>query len=342
MSLPSPWRSAASFHLRSGVELAPAGGGRWQARWDFDEVTFLEGEACERALPWLAPLLAAPRTLEELREAARGRCAGDDIDRVLRALVEKGFVVAASERGPAEPGGPGRPQEPGGHEEPGGPEEPDPIRERLDRTSLLVLGRSKLAELVARAAAEQGFSRVRQEASRLEAPVSSGEGPVASGEGTGYPGEGSVFPVVVEPDWPSSDLERFNLESVAARRPWMLLGAWPSRVLVGPIFLPGETACYACYRKRLASHRRHLEAYEALEAWRLLHPPPLPAADPPPAVAGLAASWAALELFRHAGGREAPRTLGRVLACDPGAPRVTVERVLRIPWCPACDGARRA
>jgi ribosomal protein S12 methylthiotransferase accessory factor len=111
------------------------------------------------------------------------------------------------------------------------------------------------------------------------------------------------------------------------------------RVLVGPIFVPGETACYDCYRKRLDSHRRHLAAFQALERWqrdRNERPEPSPVL---PAVARLAAAWTALEVFHYVTRVASPRTLGRVLVYDPAEARLGIETVLKIPWCPTCGDA---
>jgi bacteriocin biosynthesis cyclodehydratase domain-containing protein len=111
-------------------------------------------------------------------------------------------------------------------------------------------------------------------------------------------------------------------------------------VLIGPIFLPGETACYACYRRRLDSHRRHIEAFEHWDRWRRSQTDLLPAAPVLPAIADLAAAWTAVEVFHHVTGARNPRTLGRVLVYDSDEPRLNIETVLRVPWCPVCSGGR--
>jgi ribosomal protein S12 methylthiotransferase accessory factor len=145
-----------------------------------------------------------------------------------------------------------------------------------------------------------------------------------------------AFVVAVETDCTPATLERINSWALAGRRPWMLVGAWNRRLLVGPIFVPGETACYECYRKRLASHRAHLEAYQALEACRLTHSPAVPREPVLPALCDIAAAHAALELFHFATRLSPARTVGRVLVYDPVESETTVESILRIPWCPLC------
>ncbi len=149
-----------------------------------------------------------------------------------------------------------------------------------------------------------------------------------------------LFPVVIETDWRPDELDEINRRAIEFRQPWLLLGAWASRTLVGPIFVPGETACYTCYRRRLDSHRRYREAYEILDKWRRSEassPHPEPVA---PAIATLVSAWTALELVAYFRGPILPRTLGRVLVYYPLETRLTTETVLRMPWCTACSAAR--
>lgn len=79
--------------LRPGVIIAPAGSERWQARWDFDEVTFLSGKACSVVLAWLPRLLDGSRTIAELQLAAAGRCDPDELCSVLDCLEDQGLLA---------------------------------------------------------------------------------------------------------------------------------------------------------------------------------------------------------------------------------------------------------
>jgi bacteriocin biosynthesis cyclodehydratase domain-containing protein len=317
-----PYDPEARPKLRSGVTLAPADAGRWQARWDFDEVTFLEGEACQRVLPWLASELNGLRSVRQLESLAAQRGAVEQLKDVLVCLKEQGLLTletAASGRS---------------EEDPALREavealacgEAGEILGRCRAARVVVCGRSTLANEVWRAIQNQGFT-----ASSLIDPISPNDSLPPAGE--------VCLPVIVESDWDQAVLESINRSSLAARRPWMIVGAWSRRVLVGPIFVPGETACYDCYRKRLDSHRRHLAAFQALERWqrdRNERPEPSPVL---PAVARLAAAWTALEVFHYVTRVASPRTLGRVLVYDPAEARLGIETVLKIPWCPTCGDA---
>src|SRR5262245_36868228 len=81
--------------LRQGVILAPADAGRWQARFDFDGVALLEGEACRAVLPWLATRLDGARTVDELQRAADCPCGAAQLEGVLSMLAGRGYVLDA-------------------------------------------------------------------------------------------------------------------------------------------------------------------------------------------------------------------------------------------------------
>jgi len=311
--------SQARLRLRHGVVLAPVDNGRWQARFDFDGVSLLEGEACRAALPWLATQLDGIRTVDDLQRSPNCPCTSEQLQEVLSTLHQHGYVLDARmdvcNESPATPIAAAT--------EALGVD----TKEALDKVRtarLTVCGRSHLAEMIVESLRQQGFDGPQRCTDDLNAAKSSSQ-------------EG--LSVVVETDFTTAQLEDFNRQAIASRKTWMLIGAWNRRVLVGPIFLPGETACYECYRRRLDSHRRHLAASQALEAWQqLVARPPGDAVEPVfPGVAQLAAAWTGLELFSYVSATRVVRTLGRVLVYEPDLARLTNERVLRIPWCSACS-----
>ena len=294
--------------------IAPADAGRWQARWDFDEITFLDGEACGRVLPWLVPALDGSHTIAELEQAANGRATIVELHEVLACLDEQSFLIG----GDGDPAGTNRSELASAIETLS--VEPPRVLAKLEEVRVIVFGRSPVAECTARSLAAQGFSQTS----------------LVSSEDSLMP----AFSVVIEADWPSHVLDAINRRALETRQPWMLVGAWNRRLLVGPILVPGETACYECYRRRLDSHRRHLAAYRKLDEWRGSQCEP---ADPEPvlpAIAELAAAWVSLELFNHISGVSPARTLGRVLVYYPAEGRFGIENVLRIPWCPVCSAVR--
>jgi bacteriocin biosynthesis cyclodehydratase domain-containing protein len=131
-------------------------------------------------------------------------------------------------------------------------------------------------------------------------------------------------------------LPDLNTRMLEAATPWLLVDAragTPS--LVGPLFVPPDTACLECLRRRRAGLTGHPAEYRTLLADRLAGPP---------------GPWQRHLLLGLAAGI----VLGWVLAADPWLPGAcfelgvaqgpTVRRheVLAVPGCPACRGAWRA
>ena len=296
--------------LRAGVRVVPAPGGCWQARWDFDEVAFLDGDACERTFPWLIPLLDGGRTVEELLALAPPGCPADEVDAALLALEETGLLDGGTARAESEA--------------------PATVPAGVAAT---VCGGSPLAGILAGSLAACGFPPPGRCTTRRELELLLG---TRAPEGE----ERRPILAVVETDWQPQDLEAVNTWSLARGAPWLLLAAWNRRVLVGPLFLPGEGPCHECYRGRLGSPRRHGAAYRVLETLRRAEPE-LPRPEPlRPPVAALAAALAAAELLAFATGAGRAHALGSVVVYQPDEARLAVETLLRIPWCPACSEVR--
>jgi len=309
--------------LRAGVWLAPADGARWQARWGFDQVTFLEGQACQRVLPWLVERLPAQPDRRQL--AAEARMAGleRDLNATLDQLIAEGLVI----------------EEPVDHA--AGPTrllgqaveslwaDPQVALRRVANATLIVCGNSLLSELLVCSAARQGFSLI----SRMTTPTAEALGCARKAAAR----ESAFLPVADQTSLPLAELEAINESSLALRFRWLLVGAWNERVLVGPLFIPGATACLACFRARLASHRAYPVAQRAYEA--ALASAAAASRVPPvvPAIAGLAAELAALELFRAVSGIEPPQTAGRLMVFNPSSATCEVETLLKVPWCPVCQ-----
>jgi bacteriocin biosynthesis cyclodehydratase domain-containing protein len=131
-------------------------------------------------------------------------------------------------------------------------------------------------------------------------------------------------------------LPEWNERCLAAERPWLLVLPFNGRfAAVGPLFLPGETCCYACFLRRRASALPDPDDFLALETAPASYPlgPALAAA-----LAGLAAAVAAQWLAR---GEIALAGAFVAVELDEGM-RASRHRVLRVPRCPACSPARDA
>jgi bacteriocin biosynthesis cyclodehydratase domain-containing protein len=103
----------------------------------------------------------------------------------------------------------------------------------------------------------------------------------------------------------------------------------PPQARVGPLYVPGETGCFACQER---AYRRAYPLYEALERSEQLV---APSATFGPAC-GLVGVLAANDVIAHLTGIHRPATLGRALIFDLTSFAVEWEAVPRDGDCPVC------
>ena len=109
-----------------------------------------------------------------------------------------------------------------------------------------------------------------------------------------------------------------------------------TELVVGPLVLPGESACYLCFdvQDEGARHLRDefLIYKDALDRAQ-------PETEAEPASAMLAAAWTALAVARF-DPETADFLVGRVLRVETSRMEVMTHRVLQIPRCPVCANVR--
>ena len=107
---------------------------------------------------------------------------------------------------------------------------------------------------------------------------------------------------------------------------------------VGPLVVPGETACFECLRARQNSHltdpRTHrLTESVAFEGQAI--------AGFHPSMASILGDIAAMELARFYGGWSAPRSIGTLIEVNLLATEVRPRKVLKIPRCRVCSSVNK-
>ena len=274
-------------------------------------VVVLEGAALKRLVPALLPLLDGTRALEEI-VAQLGAPARPAVEHALTLLAGRGLLtegppldelpepfaasaesLAATRRDAASP---------------------HTVRRRLREARVAVAGTPRLIATLARELLRAGVGRVDHvdwEATRLDAThdvAVAAAGPAELAE---------------LGDWD----RRRNDDGV----PWLALPPFDGRLApIGPLVVPGETACLACYRLRRAATSDCREELRALE-----HTPS--SARATTALESLVAGVAALALLRYLAGLD-PTLPGSFYALDAGVPlSLSRHRVLRVPRCPACS-----
>ena len=72
-----------------------------------------------------------------------------------------------------------------------------------------------------------------------------------------------VLKVVITDDYQRQKLRQINREAIETKQPWMLVKPVGVEVWLGPIFLPGKTACWECLQQRLEINRPLDTLYKA-------------------------------------------------------------------------------
>jgi bacteriocin biosynthesis cyclodehydratase domain-containing protein len=275
-----------------------------------------DGAAAARLLPALLPLLDGEHAVSDIVEVL-GDAAAPAIDQALALLAEHGLLCGPL---PAASAFPERDEtlrlllatDRSGLDAVA-------VRHSLERAEVAIAGGAPLGEDVARLLRCSGVEQIEH--------VSLGASPCAARSLT------VVAPAPAE----LGDLAAWNGACLAAGTVWLALLPCDGRVApIGPLFVPGETACYDCFRIRRASTSGYAGEFWSLDAAPAAYPDCVPIRR---AVAGLA-GWLAL---RWLVGRTASLP-GVVHVLELGPPvTVAVHHVWRVPRCASCsDSAETA
>lgn len=145
---------------------------------------------------------------------------------------------------------------------------------------------------------------------------------------------GEVFlTLVVTDDYLNPELAEINRVQQVQGRPWMLskpggVGTW-----FGPIFEPGETACWECLRERMDSNRmveQYLHQFGGVQGPAILGVASL-------AATGLVAdSMAALAVVTRIATGASPSVASQIISVDTSTIEVAKHHVVRRPQCGVC------
>jgi bacteriocin biosynthesis cyclodehydratase domain-containing protein len=264
----------------------------------------LEGAAVRTLLPALLPLLDGTRTVDEI-EQRLGSAARPAIDGALELMTAKGLVVAgprpAADRRAVEAAA-------AAYRLP-----LDVAASRLREATAAVVGQARVSLDVVRLLSEAGVTQIRR---------------------LGWHGRGDAALAIVLPE--ADELDRLPAWDVSALRrglPFLVVRPWDGRFAsVGPLIVPGQTACYECVQLRRGAASGYAADFADVEC--------APVAVQ--ATAEIEAIVAALAV--HVGLRwlaGADKTIPGVLFTIEAMPALAIGRhhVLRVPRCAACSAA---
>ncbi len=269
------------------------------------QVVELNGRAVGALLPTLVPLLDGTHTVREIVEVL-GEAAEAPIAKALTLLEEHGLLVD----GPAA----------AGHDTAAcyvaavSSATPAQARNALTSSCVAVVGSAPAGAEVAHLLETAGLT------TRVVGPV---DGPGAEGD----------LIVAAPAAEETEQLGSLNERHLRDATPWLALLPTDGRfAAIGPLYVPGQTACHACYLLRRGATSGYEQDFAVIERQPVRAPMP-------GATSTITAGLAALICLRWLGARD-PTLPGVLYALElQGTLALTRHRVLRVPRCPACGTA---
>lgn len=205
-------------------------------------IVSLEGGAADRLVPALLPLLDGTRTVDEIVRVL-GEPARPAIENAIGVLDAHGVLV----EGP-----------------PVDADEPRPVVGTVQTLAALRSGGGSLAETVASvrgcSVGVVGDASAGVEAARL-LRLSGVEVKRAD-----RPATGVDLTIAAPSPEELSSLRDWNERALTAATPWLQLLPFDGRyAAIGPLYLPGDTCCYECFRLRRAANSDGAEELPLLE-----------------------------------------------------------------------------
>jgi len=134
--------------------------------------------------------------------------------------------------------------------------------------------------------------------------------------------------LVITDDYLHPGLEQFNRQ---AQQPWLLVKPVGAKIWLGPLIIPGETACWSCLAQRLRLNKP-LETFISQQKGSRIKIP----ADYSSATLHMALSMAATEVGHWIESEENHPLLNTLLTVDAKTSERELHCVIRRPQCQAC------
>jgi bacteriocin biosynthesis cyclodehydratase domain-containing protein len=144
------------------------------------------------------------------------------------------------------------------------------------------------------------------------------------------------FVVALVNDYLNPELERLNAQCMALGNAWMLLRPNGVTLWLGPVFVPGRTACWHCLAHRLR-YNREVESY--LQKKKGLTQPLSTSQVGIPLTQTFAYVLAAVQIARWIVSGSNPALESNLVVADPIKLRLDSHQVVRRPQCPVCGAS---
>lgn len=339
--------------IKESYDVIPEDADRYQIR-SSEETTVMKGATVKQVFSHLLPLLDGENTEEAIAEKLGAVASAGLVHAVIEKLRGAGVVEdAASDEGQGLSA-----------------EELEAYRRQLvfldltlERGSavqaqlllknarLSVIGGGDLAVAVALEAVRAGVGRI------LGANIQSGGSIVQAGNLVSFEARGiktseqpqleslldaeapTLLAIAIDRSEPAL-LEAINKFSQSRNIPLLHCLANGTQATVGPLVVPGQTACLTCYRLRMNSQVEFYEQQRAFEAWIKSNGHRRARSGTPPVLTNMAAAMAMLELIKHVTEVYEPEIYDKFISIDALTLEVISHQLLKLPRCPDCGGGR--
>lgn len=129
--------------------------------------------------------------------------------------------------------------------------------------------------------------------------------------------------------------DRVNEACLRSGTRWLRVAMQGTTALLGPTFVPRQTACYTCYETRMRSNMLDVGSYDTYRR-TVLHAERQPDEGSITPLRSVLAGQVAMEVARLLTAYAPPATLGRFYELGAVSPAVIGHDVLRVPRCSTC------
>jgi bacteriocin biosynthesis cyclodehydratase domain-containing protein len=132
-------------------------------------------------------------------------------------------------------------------------------------------------------------------------------------------------------------LKDINKFCIQHSLPWLIIQApYSAEGIVGPLFIPGETACYECLKMRIKSNIFFYAEFEEFEKWVEKNKEKVKKFGALEPFWHILASIGALEIVKFISEVHTSQLIGKILTVNFITLEVELHDVLKLPFCATC------
>ncbi|MGK7935251.1 MAG: TOMM precursor leader peptide-binding protein [Xenococcaceae cyanobacterium] len=139
--------------------------------------------------------------------------------------------------------------------------------------------------------------------------------------------------IVLTDDYLNPELDAFNQQALKSKSPWMLVKPSGTKVWIGPLFEPNQTACWQCLAKRLRDNR---PIEEFIQRQKDISAPLAPPLGFLPSTVQTTLGMVATEVFKWIVQGENKQLANNLIAYDTIALKTEHHSFVQRPQCASC------